>query len=1015
VLSIHRQSLRVALTYALFGALWIIVSDQIVHAIWPTLEKNILAQTLKGFGFVGISSLLIYHLLRRELKEQQTVRQQLETAETNFAQLVEQLPVIVFQSMLTKAGQQQLEFLSANALARFPVPVSLLKPDRLSNFDFVHPEDLPSFLEERERSNSTQTPFEWRGRLLIGKEVRYIRMHSLPERLSGGAVRSRGIIEDETALVEARRTAEISQTRYQIALEATGGGLWDWNIASNEVAFSPALPEMLGYSPAEWGNTLAAWETRLHPEDVTVAKNAIKAHLSGEVSHYQSEIRMRCKDGSYKWLLDRGRIIERDTKGEPVRMIGLHIDIDAEKRRAAQVLQDEEKLRAIITNAPIGITVVDGSTNRFLLANPKFCEMIGRPESQLQALTWQELTYADDLASNIDIVTTVDQGKAQDVAFVKRFVRNDGKIIWASLTIHRLETFPEGHHTRLVMVRDITEVYQSEQKMRMFAAVIENTREGVIITDPEPKIISVNRAYTAITGYTAEEAIGKNPNIVSSGKQHTLFYAELWAELKRTGKWQGEILNRRKNGELYSQLSTIDAIYDEKGKVQYYIGVFSDISRLKKSQANFERLARYDILTGLPNRLMLTDRLNHAIETAKRGNQSLAVLFMDLDHFKNVNDSLGHEIGDELLINVAARLTKRLRAEDTVGRLGGDEFLILAENLQTANGAAILARDILTALSEPFALSTGHSIYTAGSIGISLYPQDGSTTAELVRNADAALYLAKSEGRNTFRFYTHELTATAKKRLELEAALRRAIIKKELSVVYQPIVNVASGEVIGAEALCRWFRDGGEQILPVEFIPVAEETGLIVPLGLFVLETACRQAAIWARKNKQFKTIAVNVSVRQFQDAAWQTEFAEILQSTGISPQLLEVEITESALMQKGAEAIAVLQQLKDTGVRVAIDDFGTGYSSLSYLQRFSVDTLKIDQSFVRELPLNSAAMQLVRTIIAMARNLGISTVAEGVEEEAQLQFLRAEGAAYYQGYHKSAAVSGADFTRDFL
>lgn len=559
------------------------------------------------------------------------------------------------------------------------------------------------------------------------------------------------------------------------------------------------------------------------------------------------------------------------------------------------------------------------------------------------------------------------------------------------------------------------EVRISEERMRLDSAVIRNTRDGVVITDLTPKIVAINRAFTEITGYTEAEVLGKNPSIIKSGKQSRDFYEKFWEELLHKGQWQGELYNRRKNGEIYPQLASIDTISDDNGKPQYYVGVFTDISKLKESEENFEKLAHYDILTGLPNRLMLTGRLAHALETARRKESRVALLFMDLDHFKNVNDVLGHPAGDELLQMVGQRLRHRLREEDTVGRLGGDEFLILVEDLATPNVAAKIANDLMHILSEPFRLTNGHEVYAAASVGISLYPEDGDTTADLIRNADAALYLAKSEGRSTFRFYTNALTATAHRRLELELQLRRAIAASEISVHYQPITDMTTGKVCGAEALCRWTTAGGNVISPAEFIPIAEDTGLIIPLGERVLTDACGIAARWHEKNAGFKTMAVNVSVRQFQRSDWYERFKEILANSGLAPGLLEVEITESGLMSRGAEALNLLALLRNSGVRIAIDDFGTGYSSLSYLQRFAVHKLKIDQSFISGVPADKAAGQIVRTVAAMGTSLGLTVLAEGVETAEQLEFLRSCHCDQYQGYLKGKPVPAEEFERLYL
>lgn len=783
---------------------------------------------------------------------------------------------------------------------------------------------------------------------------------------------------------------EISTKRWQFAVEASGEGLWDWNLKTDEVYFSETIASMLGYTLVEWGNNLEAWHSRLHPDDRATVVRALQDHIEQKTAMYSTEHRLLCKDGTYLWILDRGRVIERGPDGEAIRMIGLHKNIDAERGERLRVQQQEEKLKSLIEEAPIGIATVDATTGKILSANAKYCEILKFSESELKSMTWQSLIIPADIAEGERLVRTTLTGKSNSFSQKKRLRRGDNKIIWVDLKVKRLQPGPGIATTNLAMIEDITALVDAEARLRLDAAVISHTRDGVVITSLEPKIVSVNQAYCDITGYSTDEVVGKNPSILQSGRQDRDFYAAMWREIKSKGRWQGELYNRRKNGEIYPQISTIDTIYNAEGKPEYYVGVFSDISKLKDSEESFERLARYDVLTGLPNRLMVTNRLAHAVASAGRHRRMVAVLFMDLDHFKNVNDSLGHVAGDELLAAVAMRLKARLRAEDTIARLGGDEFIVLLEDIESAEHAALVARDLLSNLSAPFELASEHEIYSGGSIGISIYPQDGENPHELIRNADAAMYLAKSEGRNTFRFYTQSLTDAARKRLALEAALRRALERGELYVKYQPIVDIASGVIVGAEALCRWRTAEGEEI------------------SLAVART-------WAANQATFKTMAVNFSVRQFQSHDWYERFSHILRESGVAADRVEVEITESDIMQKSEEGIEVIRELHSSGVRIAIDDFGTGYSSLSYLQRFSVNKMKIDQSFVRDLPESAAAAQLVRTMIRLGKSLGLEIQAEGVETEAQRQFLLAEGCDTYQGYLTSPPVTAEEFAAKFL
>jgi diguanylate cyclase (GGDEF)-like protein/PAS domain S-box-containing protein len=560
-----------------------------------------------------------------------------------------------------------------------------------------------------------------------------------------------------------------------------------------------------------------------------------------------------------------------------------------------------------------------------------------------------------------------------------------------------------------------TQRVRADTRLRQAAAVFESTREGVVITDLAPRILGVNRAYTEITGYQEQEVLGRNPGLLKSGRQDQMFYQAMWQSIRETGHWQGEIWNRRKNGEIYPQLLTISTVRDGDGSPAHYVGVMTDISQLKRSEERLERLAHYDPLTQLPNRLLLLSRLEHVLERAERYRRQAAVLFVDLDNFKVINDSLGHPAGDALLSALARRLRGRLRDEDTLGRLGGDEFLVVLEDLERVEDAATVAEVLLRLLEESFVLPAGEEVYAGASIGISLYPDDGKTVTELIKNADIAMYQAKEQGRNTYRFYTAGLAAAANQRLGLEARLRRALANGEFVLYYQPQIDMNTNGMIGCEALLRWQSPEDGLVPPDRFIPLAEETGLILPLGEWVLRDACAQLKAWLDAGFPPLVLAVNLSARQMRQADWVDRVAAILQETGLPPDFLKLELTESMLMEQGDQAVARLQALKDLNLKLSIDDFGTGYSSLAYLKRFPIDELKIDRSFVRDIPEDSNDMEIAAAIIAMARNLKLRVVAEGVETEEQLDFLRRQGCSAWQGYLFGRPVPAVEFARSFV
>ena len=544
----------------------------------------------------------------------------------------------------------------------------------------------------------------------------------------------------------------------------------------------------------------------------------------------------------------------------------------------------------------------------------------------------------------------------------------------------------------------------ADSKLRQAATVFDSTHEGVVITDPQGGITAVNPAFCTITGYAEVEVLGRNMRILQSGRQGPEFYREMWNSLLTVGCWRGELWNRRKNGEIYPEWVTLSAVRDDKGALINYVGVFSDIARLKQSEARLEHLAYHDPLTGLPNRLVLLSHLEKSIARAKRNQKCCAVLFLDLDRFKYVNDSLGHTAGDELLCLVSRRLSERIRNADTLARMGGDEFVMLLDGVTGPENAASVAQSIIDQFKLPFFLADGFEVSAAASIGISLFPHDGEDAHKLIQFADGALYQAKEGGRGTYRFYDVALTAAADARVEMETHLRHALERNEFVLHYQPLVSIADARVTGAEALVRWQHPTKGLVPPGQFIHIAEETGLIVPLGHWVLRTACLQMQKWISEGTTLQSVAVNVSPRQFQQSDLCERIQSVLAETGLPPQRLELEITESTLLDH-AKVESKLATLRALGIRISIDDFGTGYSSLAYLSRCSIDKLKIDRSFVSDISNSVTAMQIILAIIALAKSLKLEVLAEGVEDEGQLTLLRTLGCNTAQGFLFSRPV----------
>ncbi|MGA8138460.1 MAG: phosphodiesterase DibA [Pseudomonas gingeri] len=539
---------------------------------------------------------------------------------------------------------------------------------------------------------------------------------------------------------------------------------------------------------------------------------------------------------------------------------------------------------------------------------------------------------------------------------------------------------------------------EDRERLRQAAAVFDCTREGVLVTDKDGLIVHVNRAFVAITGYQEAEVLGERPNLFKSGRHSAEFYQKVYQTLDATGEWSGEIWNRRKSGEIYPQWQTIRAIRDDFGQLSQYVAVFSDISAIKDSQHELAQLANYDPLTGLPNRLLFTDRASQALASAQVHKRGCALLLIDLDHFKIINDSLGHNVGDQLLKAVGERLQHLFGSGISLARLGGDEFAVLAENCPQVVQAAALAQRVIEGLKEPFQLD-GHQLFISASIGISLFPSDSLNAEQLLRNADSALFKAKSAGREGYALYTEELTAHAQHRVEMAGELRRALEQDELRVYYQPVHDLSNSRLIGVEALVRWEHPQRGLVSPGEFIPIAERTGLIAEIDAWVMEQSCRQMCQWLQEGVELSFIAVNVSSRLFARRELYQQVAKVLDDTGLDPALLELEVTESAVMDDPEVALEQLHRLRELGVSLAIDDFGTGYSSLLRLKRLPVQKLKIDQGFVAGLPWDEDDAAIVRVVIALAQSMGMQVQAEGIEQADQARFLLDQSCDLGQGY----------------
>jgi len=712
---------------------------------------------------------------------------------------------------------------------------------------------------------------------------------------------------------------------------------------------------------------------------------AIRAENTKKISALVAEITSRCESEKEKQRLSAVEATRKPYIDSYLR--ALHSLVDERERDAAVAVIVDETLPALVKYHAAWEEFVDFQRDQMIIAN-KQAEV---EYAKARRLAYLLFVLAAIAAVAIAVFTT--REAAREIA-----ARID-----AEKEVSKLNAGLEER----VMQRT-SELREAVKHLNLQAAALEAAANAIVITDFHGTIMWVNRAFTTMTGYSKEEILGKNPRILKSGEQPESYYAELWSTISSGKVWKGEIVNRRKDGTTYAEEMTITSVsLEDIGNPTntYFIAIKQDITQRKAAEKQVQFLAYYDALTGLPNRTLLQDRLTKALASARRRKDKVALLFLDLDGFKDINDSLGHSVGDLVLKEVAERLKKWAREQDTVARVGGDEFLVVLTAVKEVADAAVAAERLMNAIIAEFVVQ-GHSLGIRCSIGISIFAEHGRDGETLIKNADAAMYCAKESGRNNFRFFTKDMNAQAVERLTLENSLRLALGRGELFLVYQPQMDIATGRITGLEALLRWQHPELGLVPPDNFIRIAENSGLIMPIGEWVLRTACSQARKWQDEGLLAVPVAVNVSAVQFRQAGFCELIRRVLHETGLAPQYLELELTESLLLSNADVMFSVLQELKAMGLKLAIDDFGTGYSSLSYLKQFPVGKLKIDRSFIRDIAVNPDDAAITTAITSLAKSLNLKVIAEGVEDEAQMTFLRAHQCDEIQGYYFSKPLA---------
>ncbi|MFZ6653767.1 EAL domain-containing protein [Undibacterium sp. TJN19] len=828
---------------------------------------------------------------------------------------------------------------------------------------------------------------------------------------SGTLFKLHGSVQDITERKMVAMQLQASEERLKMAMEATSDGLWDWDLVNDHIYRSPHYFELVGYSPEDDTHDFEFFKRMVHPADLDRVVQNIDHHKRGMTAGIDFEYRHRTSAGELQWMRSKGRVVSRDAEGKALRMVGTISDITQKKLTEAALKDHEQRLERVMQGSDLGYWDWDLPSNVFQVS-ARWETMLGYEPGEMQVAPehWAGYIHPEDLKL---ATVSLDRHLAGETPIHElelriraksgewRWIRTRGAIVAWDEEGNPL--IMSGTHT------DVNERKRMELAQREAATVFTSSYEGIMVVNPKGDITKINPAFTRITGYSEEEICGKPTSLLSSGRHSAAYYADMWNTVIKNDYWRGEIWNRRKNGEIYAELLSISSVRDAGGEIQYYIGIFTDISELKAHEAELDRITHYDPLTGAPNRRLLADRLRQAINRANRTGKTLAVCFLDLDGFKEINDQYGHQAGDQLLVGVTANLKHVLRADDTLARLGGDEFSLLLSDITSAEESALILDRILAGLSTPVSLGE-HMVSISASIGVSLYPDDNVDADTLLRHADHAMYLAKEAGKNRYHLFDPESDRKAQQRRAILERLALALTQEEFVLYYQPKVDLISGDIIGAEALIRWQHPERGLLSPAEFLPYIYGSKLEKPLGEWVIKAALQQANNWQLRGMSLR-ISANVSARHL----LLPDFYDYLQTTlrahpNLPANNFELEVLETAAIADMEQAVTILNRCRRLGVHFALDDFGTGYSSLTYLRKLPVDTLKIDQSFVRDMLNDSEDLGIVEGVIRLAAAFDRQVIAEGVETMEHGAKLLELGCRLAQGYGIARPMPAAQF-----
>ncbi|WP_210398058.1 EAL domain-containing protein [Motiliproteus sediminis] len=995
---------------------------------WVTFcdGRSVLLDTLKVpfldaegdvVGMIGVS---------RDSTERKWVEQALKASEKKYRELINGLDEVLYRVRLS---DQHYEFVSQAAANVFG-----FEPDRfLGDSGFihriVHPDSQAAFSDYWYQLSKGEMPltFEYSITDSSGRQRWIMQSARTVSNDRGQAVAVEGICRDITV---SRRTERILNTISEGVSGVLGEAFFDALVAyladaldvdyafiarfgqgddhahTIAVRADGAKADNFSYalsgSPCEQAAAggVCAFErdvASLFPQDLLLAEMGIESYAGTRLINSEGHV------VGVLVLLDRHPLANPEIAKSMLEIFAVRAAAELERIAADKSLR---KLSCVVEQSPSAVVITDvGGGIEFV--NDAFVRISGYSREELLGQNPRMLKSGKQSAEFYqELWQTIRTGDNWHGELLNR--RKNGELYWVSSSIYPISVDGKAPSHFVLLTDDITERKQKDARLKMASTVFDTTSEAIIVTNSDNKIQMVNPAFTRISGYEADEVIGRDPGILSSGHHDAGFYEEMNRELLANNRWEGEIWNRRKNGEIFPEWLSIVRVLDDFGQVEQFVAVFSDISKRKETEGLLYQQANYDLLTELPNRMLASDRLYSALSRAKRLKTQLAVLHIGIDRFKWVNDTYGHDAGDSLLKDTGSRLSSVVGESDTVARLNGDEFLVVLPEIRSSHDAEQVASALVHRLAKPFQLDKGEA-YLAASIGISLYPIDAEDVTALLHHADSAMWRAKEAGGNGYRFFTHEMNVEAQARADLEKDLRRAVVEQQFEVYYQPLIGMQGGRVTGAEALIRWNHPEQGVIPPGRFIPLAEETGLIVPIGQWVLEQVCQQLNSWAAQGQLSLRVAVNMSPKQCFESNGVETICRVIRESRVDTGSLVLEITESMLMED-ERALRSLQQIRDLGVRLSMDDFGTGYSSLSYLKHFPIDILKIDRSFIMGLPGDRGDAALVEAIVAMARSLELEVVAEGVELDSQKEFLHSLECNYLQGFYYGKPMPLAAF-----